>query len=56
MVTMKRLFTLFEYLGQLYLKKEFPWVFFEVRHMFELFDIDHIVSWLQYNLVVLSLK
>lgn len=33
------------------LKKEVPSVLFEVWHKFELFDPDHIVSWLPYKLV-----
>lgn len=36
--------------------KEVPSVLFEVRHMFELFDTDRIVSWLPCKFVSLSSK
>ena len=53
-VTMKKLFILLKNFRATILKKEAPSVLFVVRHMFELFDTDHIVSWLPHKLVLLS--
>lgn len=54
-VTMKKLFILLKnFRATILKKKEAPSVLFVVRHMFELFDTNHIVSWLPRKLVLLS--
>lgn len=55
-VTMKKLFILLKNFRATILKKEAPSLLFVVRHMFELFDTDYIVSWSPRKLVLLSSK